>query len=232
MIPWLCEFGRYPSVALLDDLLRQIANVGHLSAVNEYSQLLSEWVQCGSCDSEVVDCVLQNWIRANWRNVPKGSPRMAWCPWIEASWLIKNSPLPASAEKAKNLVLADRQFLDQIAPRCYGFLRDPFYYMLYALAHHQTDRSLQQLWHDTCCLLPKPSRYARGRVGVIGIWKMPESTAQDVADALDLWKERLTALPRESLDVKVRRRDTFSFWRSTVQYMCYNVPGLKELITL
>lgn len=229
MVPWLIAFRQSPSVDLLDELLWNTASLDSLSAADSHSMLLMDWIKCGWCDSEVVDCVLQNWININWQRIPEDFPQMVWYPWVQAALLITECPLPVSAETAKHLMLGEPLFLDQIAGQG---LRDSYRLMLYALACNQTDNSLQGLWHDTCRLLPRLSFFGRGRVGVYGIWKMPGSTVQDVADALILWKECLTTLPREQLGTREKRRNIFRFWRASVRYMCNHVPELKELVPL
>jgi tetratricopeptide (TPR) repeat protein len=185
---WILAFQDSPDAALRT-LVRDEASLGHLSGADAV-ELLSDWVQLLGPDSQFalrLDMTAARWIQAEWGRLP--SRDSAEVGRIAHSWgtmcrLVRH--LPAASHAAAGL----RQHWDErnffLGPLTTGPSQDPLGGYLRTVAHTQCDRQLAPAWWYLCDL-PPDVRWWHGRIGVLGIRRLPrEDPRQPVGFRYDV----------------------------------------------
>jgi hypothetical protein len=149
--------------------------------------LANDWIRAGAIDAEVFDEHLWWWMRIHW-----GIYRAyAFQPWLEAAYLIQESPLPESAKWLRQSLIDDPVFLLDMTA---GISRDPYSVSLQAISNYQIDDSLLDFWYETCKLRQSPPHVWRGIQGVRGLEKIPCISDDAIAEGFKLWKESIESL--------------------------------------
>ena len=168
---WLLTFEAQPDAAV-DAALRGRYFFGALN-VAEPSDLLIDWA-LGIGDHfgfiHRLDEALANWIEKNWG---KANYTLAAMSWIWLSQIVANVEALQQAPQALRRRFHERQKF--LAPLCAGPSRDPLGMYLNAIARHQKDDSLAEVWWDYCKLAPGIPWY-HGLYGITGLRGLPPSS--------------------------------------------------------
>lgn len=180
--PWLPDLLDDPDHAL-DALLQDRVRLGRLSPA-EPSDLLTDWVlttdaQASAAQaSSLVDVALAGWIQREWGRTPeheRASRRISRA-WISACNLVASLPELRNAAEA----LAER--FDQrelyLGPLSVGPSRDPLGRYLLAVANHQHDRSLEEVWW-VLLELPPDVPYYHGAHAITGVRQLPPREGEE-----------------------------------------------------
>lgn len=172
---WLKAFDRDP-VAALEAALTGRFYFGPLN-VAEPSDLLTDWAT-GIGErfdfTNRLDTALTHWITQNWgrelEDAAKPSRNRLTMTWI---WALR---LAANVDQLKQTPLALRKQFEQrqafLEPLCDGPSRDPLGLYLLAVARHQEDDSLEEIWWEYCRLKDSIPWY-HGVYGIAGLRGLP-----------------------------------------------------------
>lgn len=169
--PWFDEFAAAP-VEALEALLAGYADLGTLSA-EEPLNLLRDWLERFGATggfTPAVDAALAAWVERSWRQpvlpTARGSVSLTALAWVRAANIIGLQPgLVQASASLRSRVLADAAYLDGLQE---GRTRDPLGRAWWAIARHQTDRSLASQWWRLCDL-PPDEPWHRGVYGLEGL---------------------------------------------------------------
>ena len=229
--PWLRHFAAEPDAAIME-LLTGGAALGHLKPT-EPEELLARWLDSFGDQgfATQLDSALARWIDRCWGKPALaeavGSAALTGSAWCHAGWVIAGSEkLGKAAARLRIHVVKDRTFLDALTE---GRSRDPLGCAWMALANHQPDRDLLELWWRLCKLPPDEPWY-RGEYGIFGLRRLPpERPGQggglpmEVPEGLLRLAEGLAGRAEEGwLDEKVAREE----WQRVAQLtmMAYPFP--------
>jgi tetratricopeptide (TPR) repeat protein len=172
--PWLRHFAADPDAAIME-LLTGAAELGHLKP-NEPEVLLARWLDSFGEQgfATQLDGALARWIDRCWGKPALveavGSAALTGSAWCHAGRVIAGSEkLAEAAARLRGHVVKDRTFLDALTE---GRSRDPLGCAWMAVANHQPDRELLELWWHLC-KLPAEEPWYRGEYGIFGLRGLP-----------------------------------------------------------
>jgi hypothetical protein len=177
---WLRDFDHDPDAAV-DAALKGEYYFGALNSADP-ADLLIDWALGLSQQLNFVprlDKALANWIEQNWGHADatdKGSRTLHALAWIGLSQIVANVDALKLAPRAL------RERFDQrdtfLKPLCEGPSRDPMGMYLHAIARHQEDDSLSEVWWNHCKLASGVPWY-HGIYGIAGLRGLPPSSERE-----------------------------------------------------
>lgn len=219
-IRWLDDFNAKPSVPLLDQFLRGVADLGSLTPNPSHAIILGNWLKVEMVDVEITDQTLARWVQDHWGNLE--DPLLSPGAWCEAAHLCNSDfifdapPLPLATQELCLRLQDTSYFLSQLgtAPS-----NDPHYWALSCLAHHQEHLRDKTFWLGECSLWKRPLFFWRGTAAVNGAHLATDATTESVAEAFLLWEQAINNLPEEKI------ANAMTFWQRAFRML--NLPTIR-----